>query len=50
VFVVEYIDKPEDVASARTRIEQMGFIPHFAIRRLDTMREGDLPPPKTGKN
>jgi uncharacterized protein (TIGR01370 family) len=50
VFVVEYIDRPEDVASARTRIEQLGFIPHFAIRRLDTMREGDLPPPKTGKN
>jgi cysteinyl-tRNA synthetase len=50
VFVVEYIDKPEDVASARTRIEQLGFIPHFAIRRLDTMREGDLPPPKPGKN
>jgi cysteinyl-tRNA synthetase len=46
VFVVEYIDKPEDVAGARTRIEQLGFIPHFADRKLDTMRVGDLPPPK----
>lgn len=46
VFVVEYVDKPEDVAAARKRIEELGFIPHFAIRRLDTMREGDLPPAK----
>jgi cysteinyl-tRNA synthetase len=49
IFVVEYIDKPEDVASARKRIEDLGFIPHFAIRRLDTMRAGDLPPPKPAK-
>lgn len=46
VFVVEYIDKPEDVASARIRIESLGFIPHFADRKLDTMRAGDLPPPR----
>jgi cysteinyl-tRNA synthetase len=46
VFVVEYIDKPEDVASARNRIEQLGFIPHFADRKLDTMRGNDLPPAK----
>jgi len=44
VFVVEYLDKPQDVASARTRIEEYGFIPHFADRKLDTMRMGDLPP------
>lgn len=47
IFVVEYIDKPEDVAAARRRIESYGFIPHFADRRLDTMRAGDLPPPKS---
>lgn len=46
VFVVEYIDKPEDVALARQRIEQLGFVPHFANRKLDTMRAADLPPAK----
>lgn len=45
VFVVEYLDKPEDIAAARRRIEGYGFIPHFAKRGLDVMRIGDLPPP-----
>ena len=45
VFVVEYLDKPEDIASARKRIEGFGFVPHFAKRGLDIMRVGDLPPP-----
>ena len=44
VFVVEYIDNPEDVALARKRIEELGFVPHFADRKLDTMRPADLPP------
>ena len=44
VFVVEYLDDPRDIASARTRIETYGFIPHFAERKLDRMRIGDLPP------
>jgi cysteinyl-tRNA synthetase len=44
VFVVEYLDKPEDITAARTRIEGYGFIPHFAKRGLDVMRIGDLPP------
>lgn len=46
VFVVEYIDDPEDVALARKRIEELGFVPHFADRKLDTMRPADLPPAK----
>jgi cysteinyl-tRNA synthetase len=46
VFVVEYIDKPEDIADARRRLEGYGFIPHFAKRGLDVMRIGDLPPPR----
>ncbi len=46
VFVVEYIDNPDDVAGARKRIEQLGFVPHFADRKLDTMRAADLPPTK----
>jgi cysteinyl-tRNA synthetase len=52
VFVVEYLDRPEDIAAARARIEGMGFIPHFAKRGLDVMRIGDLPPvrpPRAGK-
>jgi cysteinyl-tRNA synthetase len=44
VFVVEYLDNPQDIATARTRIEAYGFIPHFAARALDRMRIGDLPP------
>ena len=46
VFVVEYIDDPDDVALARKRIEELGFVPHFADRKLDTMRPADLPPAK----
>jgi cysteinyl-tRNA synthetase, unknown class len=46
VFVVEYLDKPENIAAARTQIEGYGFIPHFAKRGLDVMRVGDLPPPR----
>jgi cysteinyl-tRNA synthetase len=44
VFVVEYLDKPEDIAAARKQIESYGFIPHFADRALRVMRLGDLPP------
>jgi cysteinyl-tRNA synthetase len=58
VFVVEYLDRPEDIANARKRLEALGFIPHFARRGLDVMRIGDLPPaprpprsaPKDGKS
>src|SRR5207244_11804288 len=52
VFVVEYLDKSEDIAAARQQIEGYGFIPHFAKRGLDVMRIGDLPPvrpPRPGK-
>ncbi len=45
VFVVEYIDNPQDIEHARTRIEDYGFIPHFANRALNRMRIGDLPEP-----
>ena len=46
VFVVEYLDKPEEIADARKRLEAYGFIPHFAKRGLDVMRVGDLAPPR----
>ena len=51
VFVVEYLDNPQDIVSARTRIEEYGFIPHFASRALNRMRIGDLPDPpaKSGR-
>jgi cysteinyl-tRNA synthetase, unknown class len=45
VFVVEYLDNAQDIVNARTRIEEYGFIPHFASRALNRMRIGDLPDP-----
>ncbi|MFL6798606.1 MAG: MJ1477/TM1410 family putative glycoside hydrolase [Xanthobacteraceae bacterium] len=44
VFVVEYVDKPEQITAARKEIEGYGFIPHFAKRSLDVMRIGDFLP------
>jgi cysteinyl-tRNA synthetase len=51
VFAVEYLDAPQEIARARTRLMDFGFIPHFADRALDHMRIGDLPDPgrKPGK-
>ena len=45
VFVVEYIDAPQDIEHARTVLVDYGFIPHFANRALNRMRIGDLPEP-----
>ena len=33
VFVVEYIDAPQDIEHARTVLVDYGFIPHFATVR-----------------
>jgi len=51
VFAVEYLDSPQEIASARKRLLAYGFIPHFADRALDNLRIGDLPDParKPGK-
>ena len=51
VFAVEYLDSPQEIASARKRLLAYGFIPHFADRELDHLRIGDLPDPgrKPGK-
>jgi len=43
VFVVEYLDAPQEIERARRRLERYGFIPYFANRALDTMR--DVPAP-----
>ena len=43
VLAVEYLDDAERIASARERLEQLGFVPYFADRELKTLRYGDLP-------
>lgn len=43
VFVVEYLDAPQEVERARKRLERYAFIPYFADRALDSMRIGDVP-------
>ena len=45
VFVVEYLDAPQEIERARKQLEGYGFIPYFADRALDGMRIGDLPDP-----
>ena len=45
VFVVEYLDAPQEIALARKQLEDYGFVPLFADRALDIIRDGDLPPP-----
>jgi cysteinyl-tRNA synthetase len=45
VFVVEYIDAPQEIAAARKQLEDHGFVPLFADRALDIIRDGDLPAP-----
>jgi hypothetical protein len=45
VLVVEYLDAPQEIALARKQLEDYGFVPLFADRALDIIRDGDLPPP-----
>ena len=45
VFVVEYLDAPQEIERARRRLERYGFIPYFTDRALDSMRVGDVPAP-----
>ncbi|MGZ3351518.1 MAG: MJ1477/TM1410 family putative glycoside hydrolase [Xanthobacteraceae bacterium] len=47
VFVVEYLDAPQEIERARRRLERYGFIPYFTDRALDAMRIGDLPDTKS---
>ena len=42
VFVVEYLNAPQEIERARKRLERYGFITYFADRPLDSMRIGDL--------
>ncbi len=44
ILAVEYLDKADDIAAARKRLEGLGFVPHFATRELDSLRVGDMPP------
>jgi uncharacterized protein (TIGR01370 family) len=50
VFVVEYLDAPQEIERARRRLERYGFIPYFADRALDFMRVGDVPAPEHAAN
>ena len=45
VFVVEYLDAPQEIERARRRLERYGFIPYFTDRALDSMRVGSVPAP-----
>ena len=45
VFVVEYLDAPQELERARRRLERDGFIPYFTDRALDSMRVGDVAAP-----
>jgi uncharacterized protein (TIGR01370 family) len=37
ILSIEYLDAPRDIASARRRLQQLGFIPFFATRLLDRL-------------
>jgi cysteinyl-tRNA synthetase len=50
VFVVEYLDAPQEIERARKRLERYGFIPYFADRALDSMRGADVPAPEHADN
>lgn len=43
VLAVEYLDDPEKIAAARSRLEALGFVPNFSDRELTTLRYGDTP-------
>lgn len=43
VLAVEYLDDAGTIEAARRRLTGFGFIPHFAGRELEELRQGDLP-------
>jgi cysteinyl-tRNA synthetase len=43
ILAVEYLDDPAKISTARQKLEQLGFVPHFASRDLDQLRIGDAP-------
>ena len=49
VLAVEYIDDAATIEDARRRLSELGFVPHFADRALDTLRIGDLPGARPGR-
>lgn len=42
VMVIEYLQKPEDMAAARTEIMELGFVPTFAPRTLQKLQVENL--------
>lgn len=43
VLAVEYLDQPGEIAATRKRLTELGVVPHFADRELDSLRIGDIP-------
>ena len=43
VLAVEYIDDTARIDEARRQLATLGFVPHFAERKLATLRLGDYP-------
>jgi len=41
VLAVEYLDRPDLIASARQQLDAAGFVPYFADRALDRLRVAD---------
>jgi cysteinyl-tRNA synthetase len=49
VLAVEYLDKPDQIAAARARLERLGYVAYFGDRPLATLRYGDLPETARGR-
>jgi cysteinyl-tRNA synthetase, unknown class len=49
VLAVEYLDDPATIETTRKKLLDLGLIPHFADRELDSMRFGDLPTGRSSK-
>ena len=43
VLAIEYIDRPGQIAAARTTLTKLGYVATFADRDLGHLRTGDLP-------
>jgi cysteinyl-tRNA synthetase len=43
VFAVEYLNNAREIERARKELTDLGLVPHFADRKLESMRIGDLP-------
>lgn len=51
VVAIEYVDAPDQVATAYRRLRELGFVPYASVRALDrmTINPGLDPPPARGR-